>query len=249
MSDVSSNRSDEVKAPWKLWLGMAFVVLVFYGSQFLGGVLLSLYPLLRHWSTAQGNAWLSSSPIIQFLFILIAETITVGYKLTLPFIGFKRPRWRDLFYGLSSVVPYYILFAVLRAVALSLFPSLNVDQKQEIGFDSVSGSVQLICTFISLIILTPLAEEIMFRGFIYKTLRKSLSVLVAALITSLLFGAGHLFEGGGKGLLWIGALQTFSLSVVLVFLRQKTSSLWAGITLHASNNAIAFVYLFILHTH
>jgi membrane protease YdiL (CAAX protease family) len=191
------------------------------------------------------------------LFILIAETITVGsiyyflrrYKLTLPFIGFKRPRWRDLFYGLSSVVPYYILFAVLRAVALSLFPSLNVDQKQEIGFDSVSGSVQLICTFISLIILTPLAEEIMFRGFIYKTLRKSLSVLVAALITSLLFGAGHLFEGGGKGLLWIGALQTFSLSVVLVFLRQKTSSLWAGITLHASNNAIAFVYLFILHTH
>ena len=46
--------------------------------------------------------------------------------------------------------------------------------------------------------------------------------------------------------LWIGALDTFILSLFLVFLREATGNLWAGITLHATKNLVAFITLFII---
>ena len=58
----------------------------------------------------------------------------------------------------------------------------------------------------------------------------------------------HLAEGGAAGPLWIGFIDTFILSLVLCYLRVKTGSLWAGITLHALKNGIAFVALFVIGT-
>ncbi len=249
--------STNIKVPWNPILGVIFIVVVFFGAQLLSGIVLSLYPLLRHFTSAQASAWLSKSVAVQFIYILLAEVLTVGfiylflrfYKQGLAYIGLKKPRFRDPLYGLLAIPVYYILFGVLVYIVTQFFPSLNVSQKQELGFDNVAGQSQLIYTFLSLVILPPLAEEILFRGFLYKTLRSGLGIPAAALITSILFGAGHLAEGGTNGPLYIGALQTFVLSLVLVYLRQKTHSLWAGITLHASNNFIAFLYLFVLHSH
>ena len=42
-------------------------------------------------------------------------------------------------------------------------------------------------------------------------------------------------------------LDTFILSLVLIYLREKTGGLWASITLHAFKNGVAFVALFALH--
>jgi len=54
-------------------------------------------------------------------------------------------------------------------------------------------------------------------------------------------------EGGAAGPLYIAALDTFILSLVLIYLREKTGSLWASITLHAVKNGVAFMALFVLH--
>ncbi len=256
MSNVSSRSAAPASVPWNVWVGLAFIVVVFYMAQLFSGLLLSVYPALRHWSGSQASDWLNNSVSVQFMFILVAEVLTVGaiylflrrHKLSLAFIGLRRPRLTDPLWGLLAVPVYYALFGLLLAVASHLFPSLNISQKQELGFDKVVGHTQLLLTFLSLVVLPPLAEEIVFRGFMYQTLRKSRSVLVAGLITSVLFGAGHLAEGGSAGPLYVGALQTFTLSVVLIYLREKTGSLWAGITLHAGNNAIAFMVLFVLHS-
>jgi membrane protease YdiL (CAAX protease family) len=242
------------RAPWNIALGLIFIVVVFFGAQLAGGLLASLYVRLFYGTGVHAKAILTTVPF-QFFFILLAETFTIfpivlflrRYKLSLSYLGLKKPRLRDPLYGALAIPVYYFLFAILAAIATWLYPALNVTQKQELGFDSVVGTSQLILTFFSLVVLPPLAEEILFRGFIYKTLRKSLSFPIAMVITSLLFGAGHLAEGGTSGPLYIGALQTFSLSLVLVYLREKTDSLWPSITLHASNNLIAFIYLFVLH--
>lgn len=265
MSNASSSQPESVVAkskpasgvPWNLSLGLVFIAVVFFGAQLVSGLLLSLYAGLHHMTGQQASDWLNSSTAAQFLFILIAEVLTVGavylflrqYKQRLASIGLKRPCWYHPLLGIGAVPFYYILFAVLAYLVSLVFPGLNVTQKQELGFHNVVGQSQLIYTFISLVILPPIAEEIVFRGFIYTTLRKSLTIPVAALITSLLFGAGHLAEGGSSGPLYIGALQTFSLSLVLVALREMTGNLWAGIFLHAGNNLIAFIYLFVLHAH
>ncbi|HVX57857.1 MAG TPA: hypothetical protein VHA37_09095, partial [Candidatus Saccharimonadales bacterium] len=41
------------KVPWNPWLGVVFVLAVYYASQLISGLLLAAYPALRHWSHAQ----------------------------------------------------------------------------------------------------------------------------------------------------------------------------------------------------
>jgi membrane protease YdiL (CAAX protease family) len=242
--------------PWNPWLGLVFAAFVFYAAQFIAGLIASIYPLLKHWSEAQANDWLNSSAFAQFLFILLAEIATIGaiylfvtklYKSRLSIIGLRRPRWNDLFYGVVAV-PVYFSFYLLTVVVVSHFvPSLNVNQQQEVGFNSAHGGLPLFLAFLSLVVLPPIAEEIMVRGFLYSSLKKAMSLIPAAIFTSVLFAVAHLPEGGSAGPLYIAAVDTFILSLVLIYLREKTGGLWSSMTLHAIKNCIAFVAIFAVH--
>jgi membrane protease YdiL (CAAX protease family) len=150
-------------------------------------------------------------------------------------------------YGLGALPVYFFLYLVAVGVISHFVPSLNVNQQQQIGFNSVHGAPEMIMTFISLVILPPIAEEIMVRGFIYSSLRKAMRIIPAALLTSLIFASAHLPEGGSAGPLYIAAIDTFVLSLVLIYLREKTGSLWASITLHALKNGVAFAALFLVN--
>jgi uncharacterized protein len=169
------------------------------------------------------------------------------HKLGFASIGLKKPRWNDALHGLLAVPVYFLLYVLTVGVVSYFVPSFNIDQQQEIGFNNVQGALPLILTFLSLVVLPPLAEEIMVRGFLYSTLKKALPTIGAVIVTSVLFASAHLPEGGAAGPLYIAALDTFVLSLVLIYLREKTGSLWASITLHAVKNGIAFVALFVLH--
>ena len=240
---------------WRPTVGVLFVVTLFYLSQVIGAIIVQIYPLIKHWTSAQATAWLSSSVVAQFIYILIAELVVIGgiywflrlYRSSWSIIGLRKPRWRDLAYGLMAVLPYYILYLLSVVVISQFIPGLNVKQQQEIGFTNIHGTWPLILTFISLVVLPPLTEEIMVRGFLYSSLKKGLPLLWAALITSLIFASAHLPEGGASGPLYIAAIDTFVLSLVLIFLREKTGSLWSSITLHAIKNGVAFFALFIVH--
>jgi membrane protease YdiL (CAAX protease family) len=241
--------------PWKPWLGLLFVIVIYYASQAISGLLLYAYPWLRHWPHSQAIDWLDNSVGAQFIFVVLAEAFALGaiylflkrYKLGFAGIGLKRPRWSDPIYGLLAVVPYFIIYLLTVGVVSHFVPGLNIDQQQQIGFSNVHGSLQLLMAFISLVILPPLAEEIMVRGFLYSTLKKALPTVTAVIVTSAIFASAHLPEGGAAGPLYIAALDTFILSLFLIYLREKTGSLWASITLHAAKNGIAFAALFVLH--
>lgn len=257
MPNVSSDaRPKKVTVPWNPWWAVLFIAVIFYGSQLFSGTIVSLYALARHWSDDRIADWLESSVTAQFAYILIAEAFVIGaiylflrlYKLGFASIGLRRPRWSDLVYGLAAV-PFYILFYFLTVAVVSYFvPGLDIDQEQQLGFNNVHGGLQLTLTFISLVILPPLTEEIMVRGFLYGSLKKAMPIVGAVLATSAIFAVAHLPEGGAAGPLYIAALDTFVLSLVLIYLREKTDGLWASITLHAIKNGIAFTVLFVLHT-
>ncbi len=237
------------------------MILVFFGSQFVAGAIVyllgSVYASLSHQTAAHALDIVNNSVPFQFAFILAAELLTIGaiygfvhrYKFSMRGIGLRRPRWSDLGYGLAMVVPYYVLYLLTVGVVSHFVKGLNVDQPQDIGFNNVHGSAALALTFISLVILPPITEEIMVRGFLYSSLRKVMRLAPAVILTSAIFAAAHLPEGGAAGPLYIAALDTFVLSLVLIYLREKTGGLWASITLHAIKNGIAFTALFVLHTH
>lgn len=241
--------------PWRPWLGVLFIVFVYYASQIFAGILISIYPELRHWSQGQALDWLNESVGAQFVFILLAEAASIGalylflkhYKLGFSSIGLKKPRWNDVGLGLLAVPVYFLFYLLTVGVVSHFVPSLDINQEQQIGFDNVYGALPLLMTFVSLVILPPLVEEIMVRGFLYSTLKKALPTVVAVVATSLIFASAHLPEGGAAGPLYIAALDTFVLSLVLIYLREKTGSLWASITLHACKNGVAFLALFVFH--
>lgn len=240
------------------WLGpfsIFYVLLAFFGTQIVASIVLLRYGAMKGMTGAQIDHWLNSSVPAQFAFVTMSEVLLIGaiYLIlrwlhwTWRTIGLRRPTITQLLTGVAATVPYYILYIIIVALVSHFVPGLNINQKQDVGFNQVSGSLALGLTFISLVVLPPLAEEITMRGFLYSGLRKWLPRFAAALLVSLLFGAAHLAEGGAAGPLWIGAIDTFTLSMVLVFLREKTGNLWAGIVLHACKNGLAFMLLYIIH--
>jgi len=230
------------------------VIFLYFFSQVVGAAALGIFAALQHWNAVQFEAWVTNSVTAQFVYSLIADGLLVGgivvvmrrLKWRWSTIGLTAPKIWQLILGVVAAVPYYFIYILILAVVSVLIPSFNPAQKQDIGFGSVHGSLSLILTFVSLVILPPIAEEITMRGFLYTGLKKWLPRVVAALAVSLLFGAAHLAEGGATGPLWVGALDTFVLSMVLVTLREATGNLWAGIVLHAVKNAVAFASIFLI---
>ncbi len=241
-------------APWSPVTAIFAVILIYLGSSIVGELIISAYPLLAGFNESQIDGWLSST-LTQFAYVLVVEALTVWllllfirrYKVTLRNLGLKMPRLRDLGIALVSLPVYVIGYAIILGIATNLFPGINIEQQQQLGFNSNQASYELVLTFISLVILPPLVEEILVRGFLFTSLLKRFKVWIAIILTSVVFAAAHLQFGSGAPLLWVAAIDTFTLSIVLCYLRYKTGSLWPGITLHALKNLVAFMSLFVFH--
>jgi membrane protease YdiL (CAAX protease family) len=241
---------------WHTWIGVTVALGALFGSQLvIEFVIVSAVVNIKGWSLNRTSNWLNNNVTVQFIFVLLAETLTVyliylylkRYKGAFRQIGIRKPNWLDPIYGLCGLPAYLLIYFITLGIITHFVPSLNVNEKQQLGFTGAHGSIELILTFISLVILPPIAEEIVFRGLIFTSLKKKLPMWGAVIITCLLFAAGHLPEGGSAGPLYIAAIDTFSLSLVLIYLREKTGGLWSSMTLHALKNTIAFVALFALH--
>jgi hypothetical protein len=85
------------------------------------------------------------------------------------------------------------------------------------------------------VMIAPVAEEMLFRGILYPTLKQRGFPRAAWWVTSLLFAGVHC-----NGLSFL-PLLVFSL--VLIYLYEKTGSLWASITAHSLFNYANFLLL------
>jgi membrane protease YdiL (CAAX protease family) len=244
--------------PWHPLLGLVYTLLVFFCSQVAAALILLVGSQLYLGATGRPDAKATElfdmSVSGQFAYILLAEALAVGatlgfvraYRTKLSAIGLRRPRWSDLGYGLLCAPAYFLVYLVVAAALSQLIPGLDLNQEQEIGFDNISGKLQLAMAFVSLVILPPIAEEIMMRGFLYSSLKKGLKLFWAVILTSIIFAIAHLPTGGAGGPLYIAAVDTFILSLFLIYLREKTGGLWSSMVLHGLKNAVAFTALFVL---
>lgn len=93
-----------------------------------------------------------------------------------------------------------------------------------------------IAGFITVCILAPIIEEILFRGILLRgLLQNGTSPIVAIIVSSLLFGAAHLNP-------WQFIAAGF-LGAIFGFVYYRTRSLWLCMFLHALNNTISFVFM------
>lgn len=151
------------------------------------------------------------------------------------------PTWKDILLAIAGFI-IYLLFAALLTSIFSLFPWFDAEQAQDVGFNNILGTSDLIITFITLVVVAPIAEELIFRGLLYGKLRKKLTkgwgVALAIIITSVIFGLMH-----GQ---WNVGVNVFAMSVVMCLQRELTGTIYSGIILHMIKNAIAFYILYLM---
>ncbi len=122
---------------------------------------------------------------------------------------------------------------MLAALWIALIGAEAEDDVSDLGVED--STALLVTGAILLTVLAPLAEEILFRGLVFRALRNWAGVWPAALLTGTLFGLIH---AGSSPIEFLVPLAIFG--VLLCLLYQWSGSLYPCIALHAANNTLAF---------
>lgn len=240
-------------AAWNPIQDVLWASFLYVATQFAAAFLLIFVLTAAGWSSERATDWLRDAVSAQFFYILIAEVLmTLGivwavrrHRKPLQSIGLVRIKLQDPWTAVKGFGLYFLVYIGVVTILSAVIPGLDTEQKQQIGFETAHSTLDLLLVFASLVILPPVVEEFVFRGFIFTSLRSKLPYIWAAMVTSVLFAIGHLQIGSGEPLLWIAAVDTFVLSLVLCYVREKTGSLWPSIIIHAMKNMLAFSILFL----
>ena len=147
-----------------------------------------------------------------------------------PWHPFRRSRWFWIVAGLTIVYSF-----VADAAVAWLYPQSKDWVHMPAGPAWAGLFVVLACVF------APLAEEIVFRGWLYTGLRVAIGVPAAVILSAILFALAH-WESTH-----LYALAIFPVGLVLGLIRERTGSIKASATFHAIYNAMASVLLLFGH--
>lgn len=242
--DKQSYRQRLLNTRWWLALVLPGWVLLGFGlaSEFLRGVVQVLVavgvPLQSVNKTILSFVLTACVYILSVIIVIGLPWWIKKYKTNKKEIGLTRlPSWMDIILTPAGGVVYIACSVALLAFVKAYIPGIDLDQVQQTGFSNLNYQYEMVLAFITLVVVAPVFEEVLFRGYLYGKLRKVAPFWLVALIVSVVFAAVH-----GQ---WNVAFDVFVLSIVLCGLREMTGSIWAGILLHMCKNGLAFYFLFV----
>lgn len=149
-------------------------------------------------------------------------------------------------YRFDRMSGYQITIGLMMGVGCVFLSQLIIIISETIGIinlDNLEDYGQLIMSMIGqsptwLILLTigiiaPIAEELLFRGLVFHMFNRHMNVKVALIIQGLLFGAFHMNLVQG--------LYASVLGIVLGITYLLTGTLWIPIIIHIINNSVALL--------
>ena len=237
-------------------IGYLFIALLSQLSvSIIGGIIISVFYVINEMSNISGGVNPISSDLdglLEFtvsltnVFLLISSILTVLILFLIYKIRKKNCK-EEL--QIKKTNSFNICFAIILGISCWLFNSGVLSLIDEAGlftsqFDYMENMLAPLCSgsiIISIIavgIVAPFAEEFLFRGVIYNTLSKKISIKWTIIIQAILFGVFH-FN------LVQGAYATL-LGLVFGYITYKTKSLWPAIIVHMVNNLIATIAPYVL---
>jgi len=221
---------------WGVLAGTFWAALAFLGPRI---VLAPLAPLVLSLPISGNSQSFVLEALVDILVLGVITMIIQLYNLSFASIGLTRKvKWQHLGMALVALPAYFITSLVVVAVIGQLFPSLDINAQQQTGFTPTAQLPELLLVGVALIVIPPLVEEIVFRGFLMRAYQHRFGAGVAAVVVSLLFASLHAPL--------VVCIDVFVLSLFLCYLRIKSDSLWPSIFLHALKNFVAFLFLFII---
>lgn len=168
--------------------------------------------------------------------VVLWFVIVKFYRSKLATIGLGKLNPGLLGWSILAFPVYLVLSTALSSIFAAFF-GVDLAEHQDIGYTDPNG-YELALIFMALVVLAPLVEEILFRGFLFTAFRRTFGFWIGAVGVSLLFAIAH-------GQANVG-IDVFVLSMFLCYLREKTDSLWPAVALHSLKNLVAFIVLFIM---
>jgi len=223
-----------------LWVGASFVVCQY------------VVAYAMHWILGDNIL----KPVWNTVFAAVVYTLSLLVTILAPWVSLKMktsreelgltglPTWTDI--GLAPVgfVVYYVAGIFLMILLMRVFPGVDWEQAQDVGFENLFLVSDKILAFLALVVIAPIAEEIIFRGWLYGKIRAKVPAWVGILAVSVLFGLLH-WGWNVDAPQWNVVANVFCMSIVLCMLREITGTIWSGVILHMLKNGLAFYLLFV----
>lgn len=237
---MKQQKQSVLKSNKEFWYNPVTVVLgallLFFTAQLIGSIWILPFTGFVTSQNYQMFLFVSTNVIV---LVLLLQTALKTLGFTWKQIGWRASTLQQYLLVVPSFLVYLVATVTFTMIATRFIPGFDVTETQDVGFSTSLNSLELVAAFITLVILTPVFEELIFRGVLFKGLRKKAPFWVAAAISSLAFAIAHMQ--------WNVAVDTFALGLALCYLVEKTKSIGPAILLHAVKNAIAFTLLFVLN--
>jgi membrane protease YdiL (CAAX protease family) len=240
---------EDFRVPWG-WADLAaFVVLAIAGF-----LLLSIIITMGLAISGVDIRRIQNSPheviLLNILIQVVLDLGLLAYLAVQMRLRFRSPfwhtiGWRKLETGSFPQAAVYfglILAGFFLSVIVSLGSTL-FPPKKDLPIESLFQDRHTTLLFMLIaVLLAPLVEETIFRGYIYPVIGRSFGKLWGILATGLLFGLLHAEQlWGGWGQI---ALLIF-VGIVLTFARAVSRTVVAGFVIHTSYNSIQVIGLLI----
>jgi uncharacterized protein len=190
----------------------------------------------------------SSSPLV--LVFVLGTTLLDLVLVAVVYLRVVRPgliTWRAM--GLSrdrlasglrlglAAAPLLFLLLLLVQLLLRAFGVQQTQLEQLQGLRSATGWQYVLVAVVAAVV-APIAEEIYFRGYVFRAYLEQKGPVPAYLFSSALFALVHLNPQA--------LVPIFVMSLGLAFLYHRTGSIIPGIAAHGFNNGLAFAALYFL---
>jgi membrane protease YdiL (CAAX protease family) len=238
MADVEPARSSETIRPlppatWRVREAIGLYLAVVVVAATVVGFVLGLDAL-----SCAGRSLVSLGALQMALLATVVLYVRRVRKSPLAALGYANWRGSDATAGFAVGLG---LYAVALGVTLLISALITVmighapDAPEQVT-ECVRGPA-LWAFGVGAVILTPVAEETFFRGFLYRGLRRGLAVRPAAVVSGTLFGLVHF--AGVEYLLIIPSLVIVGVGLASLFERRQ--SVLASIAAHATFNLVGVI--------
>jgi CAAX protease family protein len=223
--------ADDVKA-WGRSATIGLSILALFCGQFVALAALMAWAgeSLTHWAAAahDGVAVILIVCIsIPVQVLILISLVKLKSASVVEYLGIVLPRMRDVVYGVIAI----LAFTVAANGVGSLIGWSNVTPFQSDIYRTASAAGLLTWLWLTMVLVSPIGEELLFRGFLFRGLLGGPgNALGAIIVTAFLWAIIHLqYE-----LYFIG--QVFLYGVILGWFRWSSGSTILTILLHAVAN-------------
>jgi membrane protease YdiL (CAAX protease family) len=226
--------TETLPAAWGFWSTTAWALLAFL----LGGGIVGTGVLWLSWNQPepfpdpQEDPWFP----LQFIIINVVQMAVLAGAARWArwpvsrYLGLVRPRRRDLVFGIVALA---LMMGGLEIVT-HLLGRQSVTPFQTDSYRAARAAGLLSLMWLAFVIVAPIGEEIVFRGFVFRGWAASpLGVPGTILLTSLIFSAAHTQYD------WFGAFQTLCIGALFGWLRWRSGSTILTILLHMAINFVS----------